>query len=55
MASVNIGKNANDAFARYKMPKLETKIEGRGNGIKTALLNIAEVSKALNIAPEYVS
>ncbi|GFH23210.1 W2 domain-containing protein, partial [Haematococcus lacustris] len=55
MATINIGaSNADDAFYRYKMPKLISKVEGRGNGIKTNVVNNVEVAKALERAPEYV-
>nr|ADI46929.1 EIF5Bbm [Volvox carteri f. nagariensis] len=51
----NIGAaNADDAFYRYKMPKLQAKIEGRGNGIKTNIVNNVEIAKALERPPEYV-
>ncbi|MCO5579911.1 hypothetical protein L7F22_033778 [Adiantum nelumboides] len=56
MALQNIGVgNRDDAFYRYKMPKLLTKIEGRGNGIKTNLVNMVEVAKALARAPAYTT
>mmetsp|Transcript_23277 Transcript_23277/g.59488 ORF Transcript_23277/g.59488 Transcript_23277/m.59488 type:complete len:461 (-) Transcript_23277:425-1807(-) len=55
MATINIGAaNADDAFYRYKMPKLVAKIEGRGNGIKTNVVNNVDIAKALERAPEYV-
>ncbi|XP_076894500.1 putative eukaryotic translation initiation factor 5-2 [Bidens hawaiensis] len=48
MALQNIGaSNSDDAFYRYKMPKMITKIEGRGNGIKTNTVNMVDVAKAL--------
>ncbi|PON58502.1 Translation initiation factor 2, beta subunit [Trema orientale] len=48
MALQNIGaSNSDDAFYRYKMPKMITKIEGRGNGIKTNVVNMVDIAKAL--------
>ncbi|KAF3786419.1 Eukaryotic translation initiation factor 5, partial [Nymphaea thermarum] len=48
MALQNIGAgNRDDAFYRYKMPKMITKIEGRGNGIKTNVVNMVDIAKAL--------
>lgn len=55
MAMLNIGgENAGDAFYRYKMPRLQCKIEGRGNGIKTNVVNNVDIAKALERPPEYV-
>jgi hypothetical protein len=48
-SSVNIGRNQDDASFRYKMPRLQVKIEGRGNGIKTVVTNMTEIAKALRI------
>lgn len=47
MESVNIKRNVSDAFYRYKMPRLMAKVEGKGNGIKTVIVNMAEVAKAI--------
>lgn len=56
MALQNIGAgNRDDAFYRYKMPKLLTKIEGRGNGIKTNIVNMVDVAKALGRLPSYTT
>ncbi|CAG9466152.1 unnamed protein product [Pedinophyceae sp. YPF-701] len=51
---INIGAdNADDAHYRYKMPKLIAKIEGRGNGIRTNVVNNVDIAKALARPPEY--
>ena len=55
MALVNIGaSNASDQFYRYKMPAVVSRIEGRGNGIKTNVVNLVDVAKALARPPTYV-
>jgi len=53
MASINIGRDNADGSFRYKMPPLQTKIEGRGNGIKTVIVNMIDIAKALHIDPNY--
>ncbi|KJE91864.1 translation initiation factor 5 [Capsaspora owczarzaki ATCC 30864] len=53
MANVNINRAVNDAFYRYKMPRLQSKIEGKGNGIKTVIVNMSDVAKCLARPPEY--
>ncbi|CAM8962363.1 unnamed protein product [Rhodiola kirilowii] len=52
MALQNIGAgNTDDAFYRYKMPRMVTKIEGRGNGIRTNIVNMVDIAKALARPP----
>lgn len=53
MAYLNIGGDAADASYRYKMPRLVTKVEGRGNGIKTVVVNMTDIAKALHVDPGY--
>ena len=36
------------------MPSVQTKIEGRGNGITTILLNLSDIADALNRPPELI-
>ena len=40
------------AVRRYKMPKLAARIEGRGNGIKTNVVNCVDIAKALERPPD---
>ena len=35
------------------MPKLILKIEGKGNGIKTNIVNLNEAAKALRVPTDY--
>ncbi|KAL1696873.1 domain found in IF2B/IF5-domain-containing protein [Schizophyllum commune] len=50
---VNIRRDVDDKFYRYRMPVLTTKIEGKGNGIKTVLPNMSDVARALSRPPTY--
>lgn len=53
MATVNVNREVTDVFYRYKMPKINAKVEGKGNGIKTVIVNMAEVAKAIGRPATY--
>eukprot|EP00667_Euglena_gracilis_P014527 EG_transcript_15062 len=54
MALLNVDPEKQaDAFYRYKMPRILTKVEGNGNGIKTVVCNIIEISQRLGRNVEY--
>lgn len=53
MALVNIPRSNTDKFYRYKMPVMQIKIEGKGNGIRTVVINMEKVMKALERPMEY--
>jgi len=44
----NVNREVNDAFYRYKMPAIVAKVEGQGNGIKTVIVNMVDIARALN-------
>lgn len=54
---LNIGSEEvqEDINYRYQMDPLQIKIEGRGNGIKTILVNIAQIAADCNIEPMYIT
>jgi translation initiation factor 5 len=54
MANVNIRRDVTDPFYRYKMERLQSKIEGKGNGIKTVIVNLSSVAQSLARPPSYV-
>lgn len=54
MSFINICRDNTDPFYRYKMPPIQAKVEGRGNGIKTAIPNLSEVARALGRPAPYV-
>jgi translation initiation factor 5 len=54
MATVNIRRDVSDPFYRYKMERLQSKIEGKGNGIKTVIVNLSSVAQSLARPGAYV-
>ena len=54
MSLINIRRDVTDAFYRYKMERLITKIEGKGNGIKTVIVNLSGVAQSLARPGSYV-
>lgn len=55
MTSINIRRDVKDSFYRYKMPRLISKIEGKGNGIKTVIPNMSDIARALSRPPTYTT
>ncbi|XP_012278465.1 eukaryotic translation initiation factor 5 [Orussus abietinus] len=53
MGSVNVNRSVSDAFYRYKMPRIQAKVEGKGNGIKTVIVNMVDVAKAIGRPATY--
>ncbi|KAF2002405.1 putative eukaryotic translation initiation factor 5 [Amniculicola lignicola CBS 123094] len=54
MANINIRRDVTDPFYRYKMERLQSKIEGKGNGIKTVIVNLPSVAQSLARPPSYL-
>lgn len=57
MSSINISGTTpvDDPNYRYKMPMVSAKIEGKGNGIKTVIVNISDVALSLHRTPGEVN
>ncbi|KND01426.1 translation initiation factor eIF5 [Spizellomyces punctatus DAOM BR117] len=53
--NINIRRDVSDKFYRYKMPRLISKIEGKGNGIKTVIPNMSDIAKSLSRPPTYTT
>lgn len=51
MATINVRRDVTDPFYRYKMERLQSKIEGKGNGIKTVIVNLTSVANSLDRPP----
>eukprot|EP00427_Karlodinium_veneficum_P039035 CAMPEP_0169296754 /NCGR_PEP_ID=MMETSP1016-20121227/65312_1 /TAXON_ID=342587 /ORGANISM="Karlodinium micrum, Strain CCMP2283" /LENGTH=106 /DNA_ID=CAMNT_0009388173 /DNA_START=178 /DNA_END=495 /DNA_ORIENTATION=- len=55
MELVNIPSTLKDPEYRYKMPRLISKFEGRGNAMKTCIVNMGDVARALHRPPQYTT
>merc|ERR1711920_149658 len=55
MAMLNIPSSIDDPSYRYKMPRLVSRKEGRGNGSKTGILNLGDVARASKRDPVYIT
>jgi len=50
----NIPSTIQDPKYRYRMPKMQLKIESKGNGIKTNIVNLGDVATYLRTNAEYI-
>ncbi|KAJ4826508.1 hypothetical protein Tsubulata_023947 [Turnera subulata] len=51
----NIGDvDEEDIYYRYKMPRMVTKVEGKGNGVRTNIVNMVDIAKALRRPASYM-
>lgn len=53
-ALINVRRDISDTFYRYKMERLVTKVEGKGNGIKTVVVNLTSVAQSLDRPGAYL-
>jgi len=50
---INIPSTVEDPSYRYKMPRIIGKVEGKGNGIKTNVVNLLDIAKSLRVPTDY--
>lgn len=51
---INIPSYVSEANYRYQMPRMDLRQESRGNGIKTNIYNLEDISKALRVPQEAI-
>lgn len=51
---IPIERNSVDPFYRYQMEEIKVKVEGRGGGIKTILVNLSPISHSLKRNPDHI-
>jgi len=50
---LNVNREIQDSFYRYKMPSIMAKVEGKGNGVKTVIVNMTDIGRALGRPASY--
>jgi len=53
MSKLNVNREVQDPFYRYKMPAIIAKVEGKGNGVKTVIVNMDDIGKAIGRPATY--
>lgn len=51
---IPINPHSSDPHDRYMMDSVETKVESRGNGIRTVIVNIAQIAKQIRFPPPHI-
>lgn len=51
---IDIGRSNNDLYYRYKMPRVIVKQEGKTGGIKTVVVNLADIASSLKRSPSHI-
>lgn len=51
---LNIPSTIEDPKYRYRMPKMQLKIQSKGNGIKTNIVNLTDVAKHLRTDAQFI-
>ena len=51
---INVNGDHNDFNYRYKMPIFKFKIEGKGNGVKTLIVNLKDIGESIYRNPSYI-
>jgi len=53
MSLLNVNREVQDTFYRYKMPSIMAKVEGKGNGVKTVIVNMSDIGRAIGRPASY--
>lgn len=55
MLNISGSREVVDPTYRYKMPRMVTRTEGKGNGVRTCIVNMKEISDSLLRMPDIVT